>query len=108
MGMVGAAGAIPVILLLAHGETLLLLAGQDPEVARRAGLTPRLVGPAGLDARALAAAEVIIRPSASSMRAKPGLGVLGFSVVRARDRAARRSSLQPSVPAGRSGSTIQR
>lgn len=30
------------------------------EVARRAGLTPRLVGPAGLDARALAAAEVII------------------------------------------------
>jgi MATE family multidrug resistance protein len=34
---VGAAGAIPVILLLAHGETLLLLAGQDPEVARRAG-----------------------------------------------------------------------
>jgi MATE family multidrug resistance protein len=34
---VGAAGAIPVILLLTHGETLLLLAGQDPEVARRAG-----------------------------------------------------------------------
>ncbi len=34
---VGAAGSLPVILLLAHGETLLLLAGQDPEVARRAG-----------------------------------------------------------------------
>ena len=34
---VGAAGAIPVLLILAHGETLLLLAGQDPEVSRRAG-----------------------------------------------------------------------
>ncbi|WBH17188.1 MATE family efflux transporter [Sphingomonas radiodurans] len=34
---VGAAGALPVILILAHGETLLLLAGQDPEVSRRAG-----------------------------------------------------------------------
>jgi MATE family multidrug resistance protein len=34
---VGATGAVPVILLLAHGETLLLLAGQDAEVARRAG-----------------------------------------------------------------------
>ena len=34
---VGAAGTIPVVLLLAHGETLLLLAGQDAEVARRAG-----------------------------------------------------------------------
>ncbi|MCC2979851.1 MULTISPECIES: MATE family efflux transporter [unclassified Sphingomonas] len=34
---VGAAAALPVLLLLAHGETLLLLAGQDPDVARRAG-----------------------------------------------------------------------
>ncbi len=34
---VGAAGALPVLLILAHGETLLLLAGQDPEVSRRAG-----------------------------------------------------------------------
>lgn len=34
---VGAAGAIPVIVILAHGETLLLALGQDPEVARRAG-----------------------------------------------------------------------
>ena len=35
---VGATGSVPVILLLAHGETVLLIAGQDPEVARRAGL----------------------------------------------------------------------
>ena len=34
---VAAAGAVPVILILAHGETLLLLAGQDPVVAARAG-----------------------------------------------------------------------
>ena len=34
---VAAAGSVPVILILAHGETLLLLAGQDPIVARRAG-----------------------------------------------------------------------
>jgi MATE family multidrug resistance protein len=34
---VAAAAAVPVILILAHGETLLLLAGQDAEVARRAG-----------------------------------------------------------------------
>ncbi|WP_294091741.1 MATE family efflux transporter [Sphingomonas sp.] len=34
---VGAAGSVPVILILAHGETLLLLAGQDPVVAARAG-----------------------------------------------------------------------
>lgn len=34
---VGAAAALPVLLLLAHGETLLLLAGQDPDVSRRAG-----------------------------------------------------------------------
>ncbi|WP_082745994.1 MATE family efflux transporter [Sphingomonas sp. CCH5-D11] len=34
---VGAAAALPVLLLLAHGETLLLLAGQDADVARRAG-----------------------------------------------------------------------
>jgi len=34
---VGAAGTIPVVLLLAHGESLLLLAGQDAQVARRAG-----------------------------------------------------------------------
>jgi putative MATE family efflux protein len=33
----GLAGALPVVLLLAHGESLLRLAGQDPEVARRAG-----------------------------------------------------------------------
>lgn len=30
-------GALPFIAVLAHGETLLLLAGQDPVVARRAG-----------------------------------------------------------------------
>ncbi|WP_066800502.1 MATE family efflux transporter [Sphingomonas soli] len=34
---VAAAGSVPVILILAHGETLLLLAGQNPEVADRAG-----------------------------------------------------------------------
>lgn len=34
---VGAAGSAIVMLILAHGETLLRLAGQDPEVARRAG-----------------------------------------------------------------------
>ena len=34
---VGATGCVPVVLLLAHGETVLLAAGQDPEVARRAG-----------------------------------------------------------------------
>lgn len=34
---VGATGCVPVILVLAHGETLLRLAGQDPDVARRAG-----------------------------------------------------------------------
>ncbi|RHW18299.1 MATE family efflux transporter [Sphingomonas gilva] len=34
---VAGAAAVPVILILAHGETLLLLAGQDAEVARRAG-----------------------------------------------------------------------
>ncbi len=34
---VAATGAIPVMLILAHGETLLLLAGQDAVVARRAG-----------------------------------------------------------------------
>lgn len=34
---VGAAGCVPVILLLAHGETVLLLFGQDPDVSRRAG-----------------------------------------------------------------------
>ena len=34
---VGALACVPVILLLAHGETLLLLARQDPDVARRAG-----------------------------------------------------------------------
>lgn len=34
---VGATGCVPVIALLAGGEQLLLLAGQEPEVARRAG-----------------------------------------------------------------------
>lgn len=34
---VGAAGSVPAMLILAHGETLMRLAGQDPEVARRAG-----------------------------------------------------------------------
>lgn len=34
---VGATGCVPVIVILAHGESLLLFAGQDPEVARRAG-----------------------------------------------------------------------
>ena len=34
---VGAAGTVIVIAILAHGETLLLLAGQDPVVSRRAG-----------------------------------------------------------------------
>ena len=34
---VGATGCVPVILLLAYGETVLLAAGQDAEVARRAG-----------------------------------------------------------------------
>ena len=34
---VGAAATLPVLLILAHGETVLLLAGQDAEVARRAG-----------------------------------------------------------------------
>lgn len=34
---VGASGSIVMILILAHGETLLRLADQDPEVARRAG-----------------------------------------------------------------------
>ncbi|WP_298670150.1 MATE family efflux transporter [uncultured Sphingomonas sp.] len=34
---VGAAGCAVVILILAHGETLLLFADQDPDVARRAG-----------------------------------------------------------------------
>jgi putative MATE family efflux protein len=32
-----ALAALPIMLLLAHGETLLLLADQDPDVARRAG-----------------------------------------------------------------------
>lgn len=35
---VGALFAVPVIIILAHGETLFRLAGQDVEVARRAGL----------------------------------------------------------------------
>jgi putative MATE family efflux protein len=34
---VGAVAAVPMLLILAHGETLLLAAGQDAEVARRAG-----------------------------------------------------------------------
>ena len=34
---VGAALAVLVMLILAHGETVLLLAGQDPDVSRRAG-----------------------------------------------------------------------
>lgn len=34
---VGAMGSVVVILILAHGETLLRIAGQDAEVARRAG-----------------------------------------------------------------------
>ncbi|QNE32110.1 MATE family efflux transporter [Sphingomonas sp. NBWT7] len=34
---VGALCTIPVVLILAHGETLMLLAGQDAEVARRTG-----------------------------------------------------------------------
>lgn len=34
---VGGVASLPVLVLLAHGETVLLLAGQDPEVARRAG-----------------------------------------------------------------------
>lgn len=34
---VAGAAAVPAILILAHGETLLLLVGQDAEVARRAG-----------------------------------------------------------------------
>lgn len=34
---VAGVGAVPMILILAHGETLLLLAGQDAEVARRSG-----------------------------------------------------------------------
>lgn len=34
---VAAAGAVPVILILAHGETLLLTVGQDPTVSARAG-----------------------------------------------------------------------
>ena len=34
---VGAAGTLIVVAILAHGETLLLLAGQDPVVSRRAG-----------------------------------------------------------------------
>lgn len=40
---VGATGCVPVILILAHGETLLLLARQEPEVARRAGVFMNLV-----------------------------------------------------------------
>ncbi len=35
---VAAAGSVPVLLILAHGETLLLLAGQDALVAHRAGI----------------------------------------------------------------------
>ena len=34
---VAAAGAVPVLLALAHGETILLAVGQDPEVSARAG-----------------------------------------------------------------------
>ena len=34
---VGAAACVVVILILAHGETVLRIAGQDPDVARRAG-----------------------------------------------------------------------
>ncbi|RYY24992.1 MAG: MATE family efflux transporter [Sphingomonadales bacterium] len=34
---VAVVGSVPAILILAHGETLLLLAGQDPVVAKRAG-----------------------------------------------------------------------
>lgn len=34
---VGATGCVPVLLILVSGEPLLLLAGQEPEVARRAG-----------------------------------------------------------------------
>ncbi|WP_326525022.1 MATE family efflux transporter [Sphingomonas sp.] len=33
----GVVACLPVILILAHGETALLLAGQDPDVARRTG-----------------------------------------------------------------------
>ena len=64
---VGAAGTIPVLLALAHGETLLLLAGQDPEVSRRAGHFLDII----LVAIPMGVAAGIMRTSAAAL-GRPG------------------------------------
>lgn len=64
---VGAAGTVPVILILAHGETLLLLAGQDPDVSRRAGHFLDII----LFAIPLGVAAGIMRTSAAAL-GRPG------------------------------------
>ena len=79
---VGAAGCVPVIALLAHGETLLLLAGQDAEVARRAGRFMDII----LFATPFGVAAGIMRTSAAAL-GRPGWAfivtglALGVSIV---------------------------
>jgi putative MATE family efflux protein len=64
---VGAVGCVPVILMLAHSETLLLLAGQNPEVARRAGTFMDII----LFATIPGVAAGIMRTSAAAL-GRPG------------------------------------
>ncbi len=79
---VGATAAVPVIVILANGEPLLLLAGQEPEVARRAGHFMQII----LLALIPAAAAGIMRTAAAAL-GRPGWALvvtviaLGVSIV---------------------------
>jgi MATE family multidrug resistance protein len=64
---VGATGCVPVILILASGEPLLRLAGQEPEVARRAGHFMHVI----LFALVPAVAAGIMRTAAAAL-GRPG------------------------------------
>jgi MATE family multidrug resistance protein len=64
---VGATASVPVIIVLANGEPLLLLAGQEPEVSRRAGHFMQVM----LFALVPAAAAGIMRTAAAAL-GRPG------------------------------------
>ena len=80
---VGATGSVPVILLLAHGETVLLAAGQDAEVARRAGRFMDIVLfalPAGVAAGVMRTAAAALGRAGWAMVVTVlalGIGILG-------------------------------
>ncbi|WP_287980031.1 MATE family efflux transporter [Sphingomonas sp.] len=72
---VGLIGAVPVMLLLWQGQALLLLAGQDAEVARRAGLFLRIL----LAAVPLSVAAGVMRIAAAAL-GRPGWAFLATGV----------------------------